>query len=382
MQENWAKEFPLEDGLIHLNHAGVGPWPRCTSLAVEKFAKENSKLGTKRYRHWEKVEAELKQLCCQLINAKSLQDIALIKNTSEALSIVAYGIKWHKDNNIVFAQQEFPSNRIVWQSLTPRFGVQTRCIDLYQANTPEDALFEQTDKNTRLIAVSAVQYANGLRMDLARISEFCQAKGILLCVDAIQQLGAIPFDLTKTPADFVMADAHKWLISPEGIGLFYCNPQIREELQLHQFGWHMMSNLGDYESLQWSPSSSARRFECGSMNNLGIHAMHASLTLLEHIGIKNIYYSISRNIDYLYDKYKQYNLHTLSDMRPNRRSGIITMQHPNVDNHLLYKYLLQAGVLCAYRNGGIRFSPHFYTNRDAMDEAIKHVLLFKKQKQG
>jgi len=377
MQENWAKEFPLQDGLIHLNHAGVGPWPRCTALAVEKFAKQNSTLGSKQFRQWEKIEAEVKQLCCQLINADSADDIAFIKNTSEALSIVAYGIKWQKNDNVIFAQQEFPSNRIIWQSLTPRFGVQARCVDLYQANTPEDALFAQVDNNTRLIAVSAVQYTTGLRMDLAKISEFCQAKGILLCVDAIQQLGAIPFDLNETPADFVMADAHKWLLSPEGIGLFYCNPRIREELQLHQFGWHMMANLGDYESQEWSIAHTARRFECGSMNNLGIQALHASLTLLHKIGIHSVYENISRNIDYLYDKYQKYNIHVLSDMDEKRRSGIITLQRPGIDNHLLYKHLFHAGVLCAYRSGGIRFSPHFYTHRDVMEQAVKLVMSFK-----
>lgn len=379
MQENWAKEFPLQDGLIHLNHAGVGPWPQRSVTAIEIFAQENSKLGAKQFRHWERVETELKQLICQLINASNTDDIALVKNTSEALSIVAYGIEWDKNDNIIFAQQEFPSNRIIWQSLAPRFGVQTRCVDLYQANTPEDALFEQVDKNTRLISVSAVQYTNGLRMDLDRISDFCQSNEILLCVDAIQQLGAIPLDLHQTAADFIMADGHKWLLSPEGIGLFYCNPKIRQQLHLHQFGWHMMANLGDYESQDWSIEDTARRFECGSMNNLGIHAMHSSLTLLQQIGIANIYDDISRNIDYLHDKLKKYNLNILSDMRQKRRSGIFTMQFPDIDNYLLYKYLIQADVLCAYRNGGIRFSPHFYTSYDVIDEALNRVLSFKKQ---
>ena len=376
MTANWAQEFPLRTGLIHLNHAGVGAWPKRTTDAITKFANDNTHNSTQHISKWERIESELRELCKQLINAKNANDIAFVKSTSEGLSIVAYGIPWQADDNVIFAQQEFPSNRIIWQSIQTRFGVEARSVDLYRTSTPEDALFDHVDQNTRLIAVSAVQYATGLRMDLAKISQFCQTHNILLCIDAIQMLGAIPFDLAKTPADFVIADGHKWLLSPEGLGLFYCNPKIRDQLHLHQYGWHMMEKLGDYESIDWEPAKDARRFECGSLNNLGIQAMHASLTLLLQIGIEHVYKMISRNISYLFEKYKQYNFEVLSDMEIDRRSGIITMRHPGCDNHALCKRLLKSDVLCAYRNGGIRFSPHFYTQADEIDRAIELVNSF------
>lgn len=379
MHTNWAHEFPLQPGLIHLNHAGVGPWPKRTKDAIISFAKENSQNGSQKYVEWEQKESELRHYCQQLINAKSANDIAFVKSTSEALSIVAYGIAWQAHENVVYAQQEFPSNRIIWQSLQSRFGVEARSVDLYQATTPEDALFAQVDQNTRLIAVSAVQFANGLRMDLAKISQYCRAHNILLCVDAIQILGAIPFNLTKTPADFVMADGHKWLLSPEGIGMFYCNPKLRDQLHLNQYGWHMMEKLGDYEALDWKPASDARRFECGSPNNLGIQAMHASMSLILEVGVEYIYNMISSNISYIHEKYKKYGFNIVSDMSSNRQSGIITMQRQDVDNYNLYKHLQKSNVLCAYRSNGIRFSPHFYTPRDEIDHALDLICNYKEQ---
>ncbi len=375
MYTNWAQEFPLRSGLVHLNHAGVGPWPRRTIEAVIAFANENAQDSTRHASRWGHVESELRRLCQQLINAENVGDIAFIKNTSEGLSIVAYGIPWQSKDNVVFAQQEFSSNRVIWQSLPPRFGIEARAVDLYQAATPEDALFNQVDSNTRLIAVSAVQYGTGLRMDLAKISEYCRARGILLCVDAIQALGAIPFDLSKTPADFVVADGHKWLLSPEGIGLFYCNPDIRKQLRLNQFGWHMLERK-NHESLNWSPANDARRFECGSLNRLGVHAMHASLSLVLEISIKSVHDMIYKKISYIYEKAEEYNLEIISDMNQDRRSGIITVRRPDTNNQLLYKYLLKAGVLCAYRNAGIRFSPHFYTQVDGIDKAMDMINRF------
>ena len=373
MRRDWAHEFPHRAGLVHLNHAGVAPWPERTARAVTTFATENTRHSTEKIPRWKQKESELRRACQKLIHAENASDIALIKNTSEGLSIVAYGIPWKAHQNIVFARQEFPSNRILWQSLQTRFGVEARCIDLYKAQSPEDALFSQVDRNTRLIAVSAVQYDTGLRMDLARISEFCQARGILLCVDAIQMLGAIPFDLAQTPADFVIADSHKWLLGPEGIGLFYCSPKVRDLLLLNQFGWHMLKDSSNFETQQWQPAEDARRFECGSLNNVGIHAMHESLNMLLEIGIKNIHGMISSNISYLYEKSLENRLEIVGMTDLDRRSGILTLHRPNIDNHSLFKFLLRSGVLCAYRCQGIRFSPHFYTYNDDLDHALRLV---------
>ena len=373
MRRDWAHEFPHRAGLVHLNHAGVAPWPERTAKALAAFATENTRHSTEKVQQWKQKESALRGACRELICAEQASDIALVKNTSEGLSFVAYGIPWEAHENVVFATQEFPSNRILWQSLPPRFGIEARGVDLYQGPSPEDALFSKVDKDTRLIAVSAVQYDTGLRMDLARISEFCQSRGILLCVDAIQMLGVIPFDLGETPADFVIADGHKWLLGPEGIGLFYCNPDVRERLLLNQFGWHMMQDTNNFEAQQWQTVDDARRFECGSMNHVGIHALHESLRMLLEIGIGNVYEMVSSNISYLYEKSVEYGLNIVSPMDPGRRSGILTVQRPDIDNHGLFRFLLQSGVLCAYRCQGIRFSPHFYADQDDLDHALRLV---------
>ena len=371
MQHDWTHEFPHRTGLVHLNHAGVAPWPLSAARAVAEFASDNARYGTEHTAKWKQTEAELRQACQQLIQAESPGDIALVKNTSEGLSIVAYGIAWQPHDNVVFARQEFPSNRVLWQSLQSRFGIEARCVDLYQSRKPEEALFSQADRHTRLISVSAVQYDTGLCMDLETISNFCKSRNILLCVDAIQALGATPFDLVSTPADFVMADSHKWLLGPEGIGLFYCNPEVRDQLHLNQFGWHMLEDSSNFELQEWKPASDARRFECGSLNYTGIHAMHASLKLLLDTGISNIHDMVSSNISYLYDKSREKGLRTISDMDRARRSGILTLQRPGIDNYELFRYLLNSGVLCAYRCEGIRFSPHFYTSREDIDYALE-----------
>ena len=240
-------EFPLTDELIYLNHAAVAPWPKRTGAAVIKFAEQNTRYGSHFYMDWLNKEAELRTQLQALLNAPSADDIALVKNTSEALSFVAYGLTWQAGDNIVSSNEEFPSNRLPWESLANQ-GVEFRQADLHGADTPEDALFALVDNNTRLLTISSIQFASGLRMDLERIGEFCKRRGILFCIDAIQSLGAVQFDVQAYHADFVMADGHKWMFGPEGLGVFYTTPEARDRLKLCQYGWHMMKNTHNYEN--------------------------------------------------------------------------------------------------------------------------------------
>jgi len=217
--------FELEPELIHLNHAAVAPWPTRTREAVEAFARENASQGSLNYPRWLETESRLRTDLGRLINARA-DDIALLKNTSEALSVVAHGLRWQVGDRIVISNEEFPSNRIVWESLQGQ-GVRVMEVDLRAAPSPEDALIAACDTHTRLLAISSVQYASGLRVDLERLGRFCREHDILFCIDAIQSLGALRLDVQAINADFVMADGHKWLLGPEGVALFYSTPAPR-----------------------------------------------------------------------------------------------------------------------------------------------------------
>ena len=369
------QEFTLDPTVSYLNHAAVSPWPVRTSQAVHTFAEENQHRGAQYYPRWMSVEADLRQQLAKLINAPSPDDIALLKNTSEALSFVAYGLDWHVGDNIVISDQEFPSNQIIWQSLK-QFGVEVREVNLADADTPEAALINAFDKKTRLLSISSVQYATGLRMNLAPLGEACKKQNILFCVDAIQSIGALDFDTQAIQADFVMADGHKWMLGPEGVALFYCRADLRDQLKLHEFGWHMIEAMGDYTKTDWQPAKSARRFECGSPNMLGIHALHASVSLLLEAGMPTVEQTLISNTHFLLDQIKQRpELTLMSNPVTDRLSGIVTFRKTNADSETLYKHLMSKGVICAYRGGGVRFSPHFYTQPKTIAHAIEQVCL-------
>ena len=367
----YGTEFSLDPEICHLNHAAVAPWPRRTVQAIKAFCDENATRGSQHYAQWLIVEQQLRDRLAQLINARSSDEIALLKSTSEALSVVAWGIDWKPGDEVLVSTQEFPSNRIVWESLRP-LGVVVRQIELNIGDkAPERQLIEAINPRTRLVSVSSVQYATGLALGLEPIGQACREQGVAFCVDAIQSIGVLPFDVQACQADFVMADGHKWMLGPEGLALFYCRREWLERLKLRQFGWHMVEAMGDYDRQDWEPAHSARRFECGSPNMLGIHALHASVGLLLETGIENISNLVSSKISYLIEYLVNNGAIILSETRPGRRAGIVTFRFPDDDTERRYLSLQKQGVICAMRGGGIRFSPHFYTPQRVMDKALK-----------
>ena len=363
-------EFPLSAELIYLNHAAVAPWPKRTSEAVCAFAQQNTVYGSSYYLDWIKKENQLREQLKALLNAPAVSDIALVKNTSEALSFVAYGLDWQSGDNIVSSNEEFPSNRIVWQSLADQ-GVEFREADLLSAETPEDALFALVDKHTRLLTISSIQFASGLRLDINRIGQFCKDHNILFCIDAIQSIGAVQFDVQTCQADFVMADGHKWMLGPEGLSVFYTSPTAREQLKLTQFGWHMMDNTHNYENKPWAIHPTAQRFECGSPNTVGVHALSASLSLLLDTGMATVEKQVLANARYLVEIIKSHPaLQLLSKEGQALQSGIVVFKHTQMDKQTLYTHLLNNHVVCAMRGDGIRFSAHFYNSTTELDKAI------------
>lgn len=362
--------FGLADDVIYLNHAAVAPWPLCTAKAASDFAQQNAQIGATLYPAWVGVEQGLRDGLARLIHAASADEIALVKNTSEALSFVAAGIDWVAGDQIVGIADDFPSNRFVWQSLEAQ-GVRFKPVDIIKATDPESVLIDAISTDTRLLAVSSVHYATGLRLDLNRLGQACRDRGILFCVDAIQSLGVIPFDVQACQADFIAADGHKWLLGPEGLGLFYCRAQVRDTLKLTQFGWHMVEDLGNYTTTHWTPAQSGRRFECGSPNMLGIHALAASIAVIEEIGVEQIFKHVQRINHYLIEKSSEIGLSpTLPHRLESRCSGIVTLALKGLDATTIWQKLMDQRIVCAPRGGGLRISPHIHNTEAQVDQLV------------
>lgn len=368
---SYAELFELDPQLVHLNHAGVAPWPRCAVQAVTRFAYENARWSARHYARWLEEEQALREHARWLVDAESGDEIAFLKNTSEGLSAVALGLDWKAGDNLVLAREEFPSNRIPWEAAAARHGLHIHWVDATAADDPEAALLDRVDARTRVLATSSVHYATGLKMDLPRLGAALDGTPTLFCVDAIQSLGAHALSVRDSRIDFLAAGAHKWMLGPEGIALFWVRPEHYERLQLAQYGWHGIAQAGRYEETVWELAPRAQRFECGSPNTTGMYALCASLDLLHGVGLSEIEERIADRIGQLEQALKALECRILTPAAPERRAGILTFAPPRGAGAGVHKQLVAQNVLCAARAGGIRFSPHFYTPAHALQRALE-----------
>ena len=236
-----------------------------------------------------------------------------------------------------------------------------RETDIRAVDEPEQALLKRMDSKTRLLSVSAVQWTDGLRLKLEKLGRVCRQNNVFFFVDAIQQLGALRLDVTACNIDFLAADGHKWLLAPEGIAVFYCREGIRDQLGLSQHGWRMVDEPYRFNRKEWRPSEAASRYEAGSPNTLGQVAMHASVSLLEAIGMPRVEACVTTNTRVLLQGLTDIpGVEPILPKNPQHISGIVSFVTPGHAIEEVFQTLKRRRLSCALRGGAIRLSPHFY----------------------
>lgn len=367
-------EFPILAHCLYVNHAAISPWPARVAQAVRDFADEASQQGALGYRHWLARESALRERLASFIGAASAEDIALLKNTSEGVSLFAAGVPLVAGDNIVIPSGEFPSNRLPWLAQRARSGVEVREVALPYDGDAEQALLDAVDARTRVLAVSSPHWANGFRLDLERLGAHCHRADVLFFVDAIQQLGMLPLDVQAAHIDGLAADAHKWLLGPEGIAVFYTSARAREQLVLQQHGWHMLERPFHFNEPDRAPAAGARRFEAGSPNSVGQAALHEALGLLLETGMETVARRVLANTAQLADGLRRSaGVRCTAHEREQRRSGIIGFEPLRVPLKEVYGRLKSEGVVAAIRGRGIRLSPHFYQGETEMQAVLQAV---------
>lgn len=367
--EALREEFPITRNFNFQNHAAVGPVCRRAAQAARQYlaqAEENAYLGGEFYKHADHVRT----LAAQLINANP-DEVTFVKNTSEGLNFVANGMNWNTGDNIVTTNVEFPANVYPWQALAPR-GVRLNMVMEEGGRIPLEKLFEAINSRTRLVAISSVQFASGFRTDLASLGEHCQKKGVLLCVDAIQSLGAMPIDVKGMHIDFLSADGHKWLCAPEGLGLFYVSKELQGHLRPSCIGWASVKNWRDFSHYQLEYRNDIRRYDSGAYNLAGVYALGGAIEMILEIGLARITARIialtSRLVAGLRDK----GYRVVSSRAPAEASGIVAFtsdvhSHDEVQRHLQAEHRIVISV----RSGRLRASPHFYNSEKEIDRLIE-----------
>lgn len=361
-------EFPVTRTCAFMNHAAVAPLSQRAASAMQQLLDDLLTHGDQNSRQWAQTVERARESAARLIHATP-SEVAFVKNTTEGIAHVANGFPWSPGDNVVITNVEFPANVYPWLNLAGR-DVETRFVKEKDGRIPFEDIVEAMDTRTRIVSVSYVEFVSGFRNDLSRIGELCRQRGALFVLDAIQGLGALTLDVQQSQVDFLSADGHKWLLAPEGAGLFFCSNRVADRIRVSEMGWMAVQNAGDYLRYPQPLRTDARRFECGSHNTLGLHGLGAALELLLEVGLPNIERRVLGLTDRLCDGLTRRGYHIFSSRREGEKSGIVSFHKPGEDTRALFQRLRAEKIIVALREGFIRVSPHFYNSEDEIDRLL------------
>jgi len=365
LQTRYGDEFPVTSELIYLNHAAVAPLCRRASEAIKHLADDVCRYGSLHYDRWVEGYQGLRQAAAKLINA-SPAEIALVKNTSEGIAIVAQGFDWRPGDRVVAFREEFPANYYPWARLEKR-GVRLSWLSIYD---PFDKIAEAIS-GARLLAVSFVNYLSGFRMNLKAIGEVCQQRGCFFFVDAIQGMGAFPIDVEACHIDGLSADGHKWMLGPEGNGVLYVRRHWLDSIEPVEFGYTNTARYADYGLRDMTLRPDAGRYECGTLNTAGCFGLRAAMEFLLEVGVANIAYEVQAIADQLAAGVRQKGYQLMIERTPDTGSGIVSFRHPSVDCRSIVSELKRNRILAAPRQGWVRMSPHFYIGPGEIEQVLR-----------
>ncbi|MBF0381095.1 MAG: aminotransferase class V-fold PLP-dependent enzyme [Magnetococcales bacterium] len=374
-QSPFKKEFQFADDLVYLNHAGVAPIPRRTQLVINELASHTARYGASRYSELYERHQKARSYCAELLHTTESR-VAFTPNTSEGLCWVAMGMQWYPGDEIITTAVEFPSNAIIWLTMAERYGVVVHRIPAEDdGHISWEKMLDKLNPRTRLLTVSSAQFSSGSVVDMAAIGEALKNHDALFVVDAIQTLGAMDLAPDSLHIDALAADGHKWLLGPEGQGIFWLSEKGMAQIKPSILGWHSVVNAGDYDNITTELKPDIQRFEAGTPNLLGILALGESVAMLLEAGLDVVEKRVLGLSNQFAKSLLQIGckLHTPLDAKSAPESGIVVFSHPDIETASLSKDLLKRDIYHAVRGGGIRFSAHFYQDDRDVDRALSGV---------
>jgi cysteine desulfurase/selenocysteine lyase len=352
--------FPHTEHTVYLNHAAVSPPPVPTLRAVEAQLRDVAENGSLHYRRWVATRENARQLAARMLGVRPHQ-IAFMRNTSDGLSTVANGLTWRAGDNIVTFKREFPSNVYPWLRLRKAYGVEVRFCEERDGRIDLSELIGLIDERTRLVAISHVQYGSGFRADLERIGRAARARDALLVVDVIQSMGVVAIEAESELIDVAAGACHKWLLTPEGVGLLYLSERARERIEPTLVGWTSVPQPEDYGNFEqdWKPGALA--WETGTGATALFHGLEASLKLLSETGVERIQSHLNELTDYLCEQLRGSDYEVVSSRLTGEKSQIVCIRHrKGLSPMALYAHLKQHNIVAAPRGDRLRIAPHLY----------------------
>ena len=363
-----SEQWPTLKEMTYLNNAATGIPPLNTFNAMKQHL-DNRAAAIGKFEDTLARFKEIRQHLAMLLGGDYSQ-YAFVASTSAGINSIAHSVEYPAGSNVVVCDLEFPANYVPWQNASKLYGFDLRVVKSKDGAVSHDAFKDKVDENTKVVAVSQIQFGSGFRADLTKLSKIAHENSALLSVDIIQAAGCFDTDLEKLGVDFATGQAAKWLLGPIGAGYIYVGQSVMDELNPRFIGWWGVEKLMEFGYFNRTPLPDARKFQVGSPAMVVYVGLLESLKILLKIPSKTRESVAMDNADYLRKRLSEINV-PFYDYGPEHNSATISCEPQDVED--VHKELIKNKIYCSVRNGRLRVSPHFYNNNDEIDRIVEHL---------
>ncbi|NUB45657.1 aminotransferase class V-fold PLP-dependent enzyme [Fertoebacter nigrum] len=344
-----AALFPVTRDCVYLDTGSAGLAPAGMGAAAAQFYDVAKTMGYNGRAIWQDRAAHVRGALATFLAVEG-PEIEFLSGTTDALNLVAHSMPWQPGDEVVFAEDDFPSVRLAWLA-AERAGATLKPVAIPSEAERTEALIAAITPRTRLVATAHVQSASGTRVDLDRIGQACQAQGALFVVDGIHALGATPIPLDHV--DVFAAGVFKWMLAGFGLSVCVLRPRARAMLRPAYRGY-LNPDEGD-------------GFRFAHVNYPGLFALAASMDLMQGLGWGTIHRRTSALVDWLAEDLQDLGIELAAP--PYARAGVASLPVP--DSAAVQRALAAQSIHVASKGPLLRATPFFYNSREDIARFVR-----------
>ncbi len=370
----WRKirdTFGLSSTMINLNNGGVSPQPIVVQEAVEKYNRLSNEIPS--YYMWrilDKGREPIRQRLAKLTDC-SAEEIAINRNTSEALETIIFGLELKKGDEIILSKQDYPNMINAYKQRAMRDGIVLKWVSLELPQNNNEDIVQQYESlitsKTKLVHITHVINWTGQILPAKEIVEVAAKKNIETIVDAAHSFAHFDFSIKDLNCDYLGTSLHKWLCAPFGTGmLFVKKEKIKNVYPLLANDNPKSSNIRKFESL-------------GTRSFATEQGIDQAITFHEAIGIKKKQKRLHHLKNYWVNKVK--NISNVSINTPQKKNLSCAIANFSIKNRtpieicniLQNDYAIHASNTRAENISGVRITPHIYTTKSELDILVHAI---------
>lgn len=374
-------EFNLDTSYTYLNCAYMSPQLNIVEEAgIEGVRRKRDPFKISPELFFEETE-NLRREYATLINAGNPRRIVVIPSVSYGMANVAKNLPLSKGENIIVADEQFPSNIYPWRALAKERGAEIVTVSppgefKNRGKRWNERILESIGPKTKMVAIGNIHWADGTLFDLKAIRKRTRDVGAWLVIDGTQSVGALPIDVQEIEPDALVCAGYKWLMGPYSIGLAYYGPALDEgkpveENWINRYESENFAGLVNYSDA-YQPG--ALRYEVGEHSNfILIPMMLAAVKQLNKWGVENIQDYCRELISGSVEKLRSAGFRIEDDAH--RASHLFGVRlSPEHDEKTVKSVLEKENILVSFRGDSIRVSPNVYNSGEDLHKLTEALL--------